>query len=138
MADAIFINKADGDNISKAKIACREYANALHLFPLPESGWMPVVDTCSSKVPGGVEHVWKIIGDYYSLAMGNGYFLRKRSEQNLQVLSDAIDESLKSNFYSRKEIVHLKKKFEEEIMAGTINPYSAAKDLLLKYYSSFH
>ena len=48
MADAIFINKADGDNIVKANLAKAEYSNALHLFPPPESGWIPVVETCSA------------------------------------------------------------------------------------------
>ena len=48
MADAIVINKADGNNIQKAKRAQAEFANALHLFPPSPSGWTPLVKTCSS------------------------------------------------------------------------------------------
>ena len=43
MADGIIINKADGNNVEKAKLAATHFRNALHLFPAPESGWTPQV-----------------------------------------------------------------------------------------------
>jgi len=61
MADVILINKADGDNLNKAKAARVEYANALHLFPPASSGWQPVVDICSAQSLFGIDHVWEII-----------------------------------------------------------------------------
>ena len=48
MTDTIVINKADGDNIVKAKLAKSEFNRALHLFPPKSSGWMPKVTTCSA------------------------------------------------------------------------------------------
>ena len=56
MADAIVINKADGNNIEKAKLAAAHFRNALHLFPAPESGWMPKVLTYSGFYGIGVMH----------------------------------------------------------------------------------
>ena len=47
MADGIVINKADGDNLERAKLAATQFRNALHLFPAPESGWTPKVLTYS-------------------------------------------------------------------------------------------
>src|SRR5690554_2297596 len=64
MADGIVINKADGDNIKKAKIAKRHYSNALHLFPLPESGWTPEVLTYSGYYGYGVAEVWDMVHRY--------------------------------------------------------------------------
>ena len=61
MADALVINKADGDNIKKSERAKREYLNALHLFPATESGWIPTVNTCSSLNNKGIEDIWNII-----------------------------------------------------------------------------
>ena len=59
LADAIFINKADGDNLKRAREAKAAYSNALHLFPPVDSKWTTVVETCSStlkatilKLPG--------------------------------------------------------------------------------------
>ncbi|MDD5152306.1 MAG: methylmalonyl Co-A mutase-associated GTPase MeaB, partial [Flavobacterium sp.] len=46
MADAIVINKADGDNIKKANLAKTEFNRALHLFPAKKSGWIPITSTC--------------------------------------------------------------------------------------------
>jgi LAO/AO transport system kinase len=135
MADAIFINKADGDNIGKANIAKTEYSNALHLFPPPESGWVPVVDTCSSKTGEGIIQVWEVIQNFCSYTSKHGFFNRRRMEQDRQVMFDAIDISIKSSFYSRRDISHELKKMETDVVAGRISPYVAAKMLLEKYYS---
>jgi len=135
MADAIFINKADGDNVSKAKMAKNEYSNALHLFPPPESGWIPVVETCSAQSHEGITRVWETIEDFCSFTKKNGFFSARRMEQDRQVLFDTIDETLRSGFYFRKDIALLLKKLEADVVAGIISPYSAAKELLEKYYS---
>lgn len=50
MADGIVINKADGDNLERAKLAATQFRNALHLFPAPESGWIPKVLTYSGFI----------------------------------------------------------------------------------------
>ncbi len=50
MADGIVINKADGDNLEPAKLAASQFRNALHLFPAPESGWIPKVLTYSGFI----------------------------------------------------------------------------------------
>ena len=59
MADMMVITKADGENIHKAELAKVQYQGALHLFPMPESGWRPQVYTCSSVAQTGLEEVWK-------------------------------------------------------------------------------
>jgi len=135
MADAIFINKADGDNIAKANLAKAEYSNALHLFPPPESGWIPVVETCSAQTRDGIMRVWETIDDFYTFTSAKGFFTRRRMEQDRQVLFDTINESLKTSFYSRKDIAHHLKKMETEVVEGKISPYVAAKELLEKYFS---
>jgi LAO/AO transport system kinase len=134
MADAIFINKADGDNIEKAGLAKTEYSNALHLFPPNDSGWTPVVETCSAKTREGIIKVWKTIEDFCSFTQENGFFMRRRMEQDRQVLTDAIEESLRSNFHNRKDIAHQLKKLEALVVAGKISPYLAAKELLDRYF----
>ncbi len=135
MADAIFINKADGDNIAKANLAKAQYSNALHLFPPPESGWIPVVDTCSAQTREGITRVWETISEFCNFTSTNGFFGRRRMEQDRQVLFDTIDEALKTGFYSRKDIAHQLKKMESDVVAGKISPYLAAKELLEMHHS---
>jgi LAO/AO transport system kinase len=136
MADAIFINKADGDNIRNAGLAKTEYSNALHLFPPPDSGWIPVVDTCSAQTREGISAVWNTISDFCALTSANGFFSRRRMEQDRQVLFDTVEEALKTGFYSRKDIQRRLKKLEAEVTEGKISPYLAAKELLDMYHSS--
>jgi len=134
MADAIIINKADGDNIPKARNAMLEYRNALHLYPPSPSGWVPVVDTCSSRTRSRIDNVWEVISRYRQTTQDNGYFTQKRAEQNRQVLHDTIGEALSGHFYSNREINQQLKKMEKEIVAGQLNPYTAAQMLLDKYF----
>ena len=78
MADSIFITKSDGDNITKAKLASREYQNALHLFPPNPNGWIPKSSTCSSTKGENILKVWTIIKSYENHTKINGWFLKKR------------------------------------------------------------
>ncbi len=54
MADMIAINKADGNNVQRAEVAKSHFANALNLFPMPDSGWRPKVYTCSAVEKTGL------------------------------------------------------------------------------------
>lgn len=136
MADAIVINKADGDNINKARSARVEYANALHLFPPPDSGWIPVADICSARTKLGIDHVWEIIMEHRETTSKTGYFQQRRREQSRQVLIETIEEGLRRHFYSRKEIAHAISAAEREIITGRLNPYKAAQELLERYYKN--
>ena len=81
MADGIVINKADGDNLERAKLAATQFRNALHLFPAPESGWIPKVLTYSGFYNLGVKEVWDMIYEYIDFVKENGYFEYRRNEQ---------------------------------------------------------
>ncbi len=134
MADVILINKADGDNLNKAKAARVEYANALHLFPPASSGWQPVVDICSAQSLFGIDHVWEIIRNYYAITTENGFFHRRRMEQNKQIMLEAIEAGLHQHFFSRKDISAKLHRIDQEIRNGLLNPYSAAQEMLEQYF----
>jgi len=136
MADGIVINKADGDNIQKAKMAEREYSNAIHLFPPSASGWTTTVKTCSSRTKDGIEEVWKSIEEFKSFTGSNGYFQKHRQEQELQIMVEAIQNKLKDNFYENPSITQHLKAFQEKVLRGKTSAYQAASSLLDKYYQS--
>jgi len=135
MADTIIINKADGDNLNRAKMTKAQFSDALHLYPPSASGWKPIADICSCKTKEGIRNVWDIITNYQSFTKQSGYFYKKRSEQNRQVMFETIENALKANFYSRKDIHQLIKKMETDIVSQKINPYLAANQLIRKYFS---
>ena len=130
MADAILINKADGDNVRNAQLAARSYSNALRLFPPFESNWKPEVHTCSSVDRSGVPEVWNMIQRYKEQCTDSGNFYEKRNRQALDVMYAAVDEQLKQNFYNNKNIKHIIKGLEDMVISGKMSSYIAAKKLI--------
>jgi len=131
MADTIAITKADGDNVQKAENARIEYLNALHLFPPHESGWIPKVVSCSATYNIGMDKIWKTIETYF--AEIEEFILLKRKEQAKYWMYETINESLRANFYTNKNIKELISTTESKVMAGEISPFAAANLLLEKY-----
>ena len=134
MADAIVINKADGDNVNKAKLAKTEFNRALHLFPAKSSGWTPIVSTCSSITKEGIDGVWQTITDYFQLVKANHYFEAKRQEQNQYWMMETINEQLKSKFYNHPEIIKLLEENKKAVAANKKSPFIAALDLISAYF----
>lgn len=134
MADAIIINKADGDNIKKANLAKVEFNRALHLFPAKNSGWQPVVSTCSAVTKDGIENVWQIIEDYLKLTKENHYFDKKRQDQNQYWMLETINENLKNHFYNHPEIAKLIEDNKKAVQENEISPFDAATRLLNTYF----
>ena len=133
MADLIVINKADGDNVKRARLAKTEYNRALHLFPMKNSGWSPKVTTCSALHNEGIAEVWQTITEYFELTQENHYFEQKRKEQNQYWLIETINEQLKQNFYNHPEIQKLLEEHKKAVQNNEISPFAAAQ-LLLNVY----
>src|SRR5664279_2001471 len=133
MADAITINKADGNNIEKAGLARIQYMNALHLFPASESGWKPKVLTCSAYMKTGISEIWDTVDEYLSLVKSNGYFQHKRNEQSKFWMYETINEQLRNNFYQNPKIMALMEELEKKVLNEEISSFVAAKKLLDLY-----
>ncbi len=134
MADAIVINKADGDNIPKAKLAKVEFNRALHLFPAKKSGWMPKVTTCSSITGDGIPEVWELISQFLEITRKNEFFNKKRIDQNQYWMFETIDEQLKNSFYSNNEIKKLLEESKKAVASNALSPFVAATNLLEQYF----
>ncbi|WP_121667491.1 methylmalonyl Co-A mutase-associated GTPase MeaB [Mesonia aquimarina] len=130
MADAIVINKADGENERPAKKAKAEFKKALHLYPTRESEWIPKVKLASALYNTGIENIWKMISKYENLTKKNDYFFHKRQEQNKFWLLQTINEKLKSNFYNQPAIKTELKKQLRLIEEQKTTPFEAANFLL--------
>lgn len=130
MADAIVINKADGDNLKAAREAKMEFKRALNLYPTKDSGWNPKVKLCSALQNTGISEVWDLILGYEKMVKGNGYFEQHRREQNKFWMFQTIDEHLKSRFYRDPEIKEAIKIQLEAIENNKTTAFAAAKHLI--------
>lgn len=130
MADAIVINKADGDNYKPAKLAQVEFNSALHLYPKKDSNWQPQVSICSALKNEGIDAVWEQVIDYVKITTDNNHFHSNRMNQNKHWLIQTIEGQLNSNFFNRPRI---KKELENQLQRiekNETSPFAAADYLL--------
>lgn len=133
MADAIVINKADGDNQKATKVAKVEFTRALHLYPPKENGWTPKVLAASALYNDGIDQIQKMIQSYFKLTQSNGFFNLRRKQQNKQWLYNTIENSLKENFFQNNKISKNLDKELKNLEEGKITPFHSAKRLLKIY-----
>ena len=130
MADAIIINKADGNNQIPAKHARREFKNAVHLMPQKDHGWPTQVLTCSGLNGIGITEVIEEINNYKAHATDNQSFIKKRNAQELYWFHQTIEDAIKTNFYNRPEVIAKLVVLEKEVLGKVKSPFDAAGELL--------
>ena len=130
MADAIVINKADGNNIERANLAKVEFTKALHLFPAKENGWTPKILSCSAIQKTGISEIWEVIKTYIDDKPGLEGIITKRRTQNKFWLLQTIEDQLKQQFYENKNIKNQLDQMIKLVVDGKISPFNAAEKLL--------
>src|SRR5215470_14204100 len=130
LADALAINKADGDNVRRAELAAAEYRSALHLFRHTNPSWEPPVLTVSALEARGMDKVWKIIEDHRARLSASGELERKRREQQRTWFWTMIEDGLKGHFLGRDDVRRLLPELEAAVEGATLTPTQAARRLL--------
>lgn len=136
MADAIVINKADGNNIERAMLAKAQFENALHLFPPSPSGFNPKVLTISSLHKKGMDTVQELLKEYQEATNKNNYFDHRRSEQSKYWMYESINETLKNSFYNQDKMKERLKDFETKVLQSELSSFVAARQLLDIYFEN--
>jgi LAO/AO transport system kinase len=135
MADGIAINKADGQNVDKARLAQAQYRNALHLFPHAPSGWFPKVELCSALYSTGIDTIWNMVNEYMTLTHQNDFFKNNRNEQSRYCMYETINEKLKNSFYQNQVLKQKIDEFEKKVLNHEISSFEAARVLLDFYFN---
>ena len=130
LADALAINKADGDNIEKANKAKGDYEAALDLFCDTSSVWNPQVLTCSALEMTGIDKIWETILEHREQLISSGELERKRKRQALDWMWSLVQEGLKDRFYHNMEVEKRLMTITREVERGTLGPTLAANQLL--------
>lgn len=133
MADAIAVNKADGDNIHKAKVAAQEYANALHLFQISPNSWTPKTLTCSAQFGEGINKIWEIILEFNALTRSNNWWGHRRKEQEKMWFDKLIESQLLYHFHSNSHIKSEILELEKKVLNKEINTFNAVQVLIQKF-----
>ena len=130
MADLLVINKADGDRVKLAKKTRIDYKNALHLFPIKESQWIPKALTCSALKKEGIEKIMEQIEGFVKQVKANHYFQNNRKKQAKHWLLASINQGLQDAFYKNKTIKTALKSVEKAVLDNELTPFQGAERML--------
>ena len=130
LADALAINKADGDNIEKAQKAAKIYTTALHMLQPASPNWDPPVLTCSALEMTGIAEIWQMVLKFHKQFTRSGELEHKRRKQALDWLWSMVEDELKQRFYNNPEIRQRLDQIKRAVARGETAPTLAADKLL--------
>ena len=130
IADALAVNKCDGDNVARAQRAAAEYRAALRLFRHASPNWDPPVLTVSALEARGMDQVWQTVLDYREKLGASGELAQRRREQQQAWFWSMLRDGLERQFLARADVRAQLPGLERDVIAGTLTPTAAAGRLL--------
>lgn len=130
MADAIVVNKADGDNVRKANLACGEYKRVLHYLKPYTEGWEPQAMTCSSLTGDGVDDVWAMVLRFCEELKNANQFNHIRAEQNQHWLHTLLKDAVLQRFFAGERVTAELPQIERDVASGKLPVVEAVERLL--------
>lgn len=130
LADALLINKADGDNKIAAGAARAEYNRALHYLTPATEGWRPRAYTASALTGDGIPEIWSVIQQFQKQTTESGAFETRRREQTREWLHTLIEDQLRRFFFDHPHIRAHLPDIEQAVMNGQIPVTAAVRKLL--------
>lgn len=133
MADALVVNKADGENVRNAEMARSEAEGALHYLPAPPSGWIPKALASSARTGDGISALWSCIREYERTTVASGWRNQARREQGRRWMQEGLQNALMQIFRSAHSMEDRLADVERRVLAGELNPVRGVRELLSSY-----
>lgn len=136
MADIVAVNKADGNNMTAAKIARTEYERAFQLFRPPgHAPWDPRAVICSAMTGDGLDEIWSLIQDHRVVLTSNNLLAEKRSLQRLRWMWSMVDDAVMESVRSHPDVSSRLKDLEDRVLEGTTTATAGAETILRSFLS---
>ncbi|MBQ9442216.1 MAG: methylmalonyl Co-A mutase-associated GTPase MeaB [Selenomonadaceae bacterium] len=130
LADAIVINKADGDNLVRAKVARGEYERMIEFIRPATEGWPTHAYLASAVEKTGLAELWQVIQVFKKLTTESGVFQKRRDSQLLDWMQAMIDEHLHNLFFGDAVIMGRMPEIRDAVLRGIISPTQAVAELV--------
>ena len=130
LADALAINKADGDNMERARIAQKDFETALHLLRPASPNWSPPVLMCSARERTGIEAIWAVVLKHRDITTASGELEQRRRGQSLAWMWSLVEEGLRDRFHHHAEVQRHLPQLARQVENGQLPPTAAACQLL--------
>ena len=125
LADMIAVNKADGDNETRAQLAASDYRMALHLMTPASTTWTPPVLTCSGLSNSGLDELWRQVEIFREKTGATGEFEDRRRAQQVRWMWSMLDERLRDDLRSRPHLELLLADLESQVRSGAVTATTA-------------
>lgn len=132
LADALIVNKADGENLEPAHSLVFEFNKFLHYLQPATEGWITKAAACSSVTNKGVPEVWQLIEEFKTAMKKSGGFDERRKSQAKDWMYAMVEEQLLSDFRSDDGVKNILREVEEAVLSGDLTPSAGAKKLIGK------
>lgn len=136
LADLIAVNKADGDNITRAEQAAADYRLALHMTTPASPNWTPPVLTCSALTNVGLDELWAQVELHRVKLSESGELVQKRRDQQVRWMWSMLDDRLREDLRSHPAVVASLARVQAQVEQGLITPTAAADEIWERYSGS--
>ena len=133
IADLIAVNKADGDNVKRARMAAADYRRAIHLMSPASPNWTPPVLTCSALTNDGLPEIWEQIVTHRDTLAATGERQKRRQRQQIGWMWSLIGDRLIDEFRDSPKVRARLEQVEASVLAGELPPAVAADQLLATF-----
>lgn len=130
IADLLAVNKADGDNETRAKLAAAEYRRVLDFLQPATPGWKTGCTTCSALIPATLTALWERVEEFAGITRASGAFDERRRRQSVAWLHAMVEEELRNRFFRDPKVRHLLPDIERQVASNKLPPATAAHRLL--------
>jgi LAO/AO transport system kinase len=130
LADAILINKADGNNVVKANTTRSEYDRILHYLRPATEGWETKAHTCSAATGDGIDEIWTVVGKFMENVKASAVFAERRKQQTLSWIYTMVEDYLKQKFYGCERVKSECPSVESKVVSGEMSATEAALELI--------
>ncbi|MGN0954042.1 methylmalonyl Co-A mutase-associated GTPase MeaB [Dialister sp.] len=130
LADAIVVNKADGDNLERAKVTQGEYERMVEFIRPATEGWKTHAYRCSALKKTGLLELWAVMREFEKVTKKSGAFENRRQRQIIAWVKTMIDEHLHNLFYEDPVIKGRIPEVRAAVLAGVVSPSQAVAELI--------
>lgn len=136
IADAIVVNKADGNNVILANLTKDAYKQAIHYILPATEGWETPVLTVSAKENKGIDELWQNVEKFVQTTKSNGIFYKRRKSQQIEWFYNTLYNRIKEIFFSNPDVNKIMPKIEKMVADGKTTPDEAVAKLIKLYSKS--
>jgi LAO/AO transport system kinase len=129
IADMIAVNKADSDNVERARLAAAKYRAALNILTPQSATWSPPVVTYSALTGNGVAELWAQVLDHKTKMTASGELAERRRAQQVKWMWSMLQERLTARLRGDAGVRAKLKSAEAQVAAGKLAPTLAVEKI---------